>query len=109
VKNTGSATHNSVRFLSFKPEIWKVEFKPEKIETFAPGELKQVEVTITPAEEALVGDYSVGMAVEGEKATKNLELRVTVRTSTAWGGIGIGIIVLVVAGLLTIFFRFGRR
>lgn len=109
VINTGSATHNKVRFLSFKPENWKVEFKPEKIETLAPGDRKQVEVTITTADQALVGDYSVGMSVEGEKATKNLELRVTVRTSTAWGGIGIGIIVLVVVGLLTIFFRFGRR
>jgi uncharacterized membrane protein len=109
VKNTGSATHNNVRFLSFKPENWKLEFKPEKLDTFAPGELKQVEVTITPADQALVGDYSVGLSVEGEKATKNLELRVTVKASTAWGGLGIGIIVLVVAGLVVLFFRLGRR
>jgi len=109
VKNTGSATHNNVRFLSFKPENWKLEFKPEKLDTFAPGELKQVEVTITPADQALVGDYSVGLSVEGEKATKNLELRVTVKASTAGGWIGIGIIILVVGGLVVLFFKLGRR
>jgi uncharacterized membrane protein len=109
VKNTGSAKQNTVKFLSFKPENWKVTFKPETLETLAPGDLKQVEMTITPAEEALVGDYSVGLAVEGDKAKKNLEFRVTVKASTAWGLIGVIIILVVVAGLLTTFFRFGRR
>jgi uncharacterized membrane protein len=109
VRNIGSAKQNTVKFLSFKPENWKVEFKPETLETLAPGDLKQVEVTITPAEEALVGDYSVGLAAEGEKAKKNLEFRVTVKASTAWGLIGVIIILVVVAGLLTTFFRFGRR
>jgi uncharacterized membrane protein len=109
VKNTGSATQSNVSLMSFKPENWKVKFTPEKIETLAPGELKQVEVTVTPAEEALVGDYSVGMSVKGEKVSKDLELRVTVKASTAWGGIGIGIIVLVLAGLVVLFTRFGRR
>jgi uncharacterized membrane protein len=109
VKNTGSAKQNNVKFLSFKPENWKVEFKPERIETLAPGELKQVEVTITPADEALVGDYSVTLSIEGEKATKNLEFRVPVKASTAWGIIGLGIIVIVVVGLVVLFIRLGRR
>jgi len=109
VKNTGSAIQNNIEFLSFKPENWKVKFKPEKIETLAPGELKQVEVTITPSEQALVGDYSVTLNVKGEKASKDLELRATVKASTTWGGIGIGIIVLVVVGLVLLFFRLGRR
>jgi len=109
VKNTGSATHNTVKFLSFKPENWKVEFKPERLESLAPGDLKQVEVTITPADQALVGDYSVSLRVEGEKDTKNMEFRVTVKASTAWGWIGIGIIVLVIAGLVVLFIKLGRR
>ncbi len=109
VKNTGSAKQNNVKFLSFKPENWKVEFKPERLETLAPGELKQVEVIITPADQALVGDYSVTLAIEGEKANKNLEFRVPVKASTAWGVIGLGIIVIVVVGLVILFVRLGRR
>jgi uncharacterized membrane protein len=109
VKNTGSAVQNDVKFMSFKPENWKVEFNPEKLETLPAGELKQVEAIITPAAQALVGDYSVGIGVQGEKANKNLEFRVTVKASTAWGWIGIGIIVVVILGLVALFVRMGRR
>lgn len=109
VKNTGSAPLQEIKFMSFKPENWKVEFKPEKLPTLEPNELKQVEVTITPYEEALVGDYSVGIGISTEKASKNLEFRVTVKASTAWGWIGIGIIVLVVLGLTGLFHWLGRR
>ncbi len=109
VKNTGSAPLQEVKFMSFKPENWKVEFKPEKLPSLEPNELKQVEVTITPYEEALVGDYSVGLGINTEKASKNLEFRVTVKASTAWGWIGIGIIVLVVLGLTGLFHWLGRR
>ena len=109
VKNSGSAVLNSVDFMSVKPENWKVESSPEKIETLPPGELKQVEVSITPAEQALVGDYSVGIRAHAGKLSKNMELRVTVMASTAWGWIGIGIIVLVMVGLVVLFVRLGRR
>jgi len=109
VKNSGSAPLSNLQFLSFKPENWKVEFTPEKVDTLPPGELEQVEVAITPAEEALVGDYSVGISADAGKVSKGLELRVTVMASTAWGWIGIGIIVLVVAGLVVLFIRLGRR
>ena len=109
VKNTGSATNSDIRFMTFKPENWKVEFEPEKIVSIEPGDLKQVEVTITPYEEALVGDYSVAVDIQGEKASKDIEFRVTVKASTAWGWIGIGIIVVVVAGLTGLFRWLGRR
>jgi len=109
VKNTGSAPQNNVRFLSFKPENWKVGFKPEKLDALPAGELKQVEMTITPGDQALVGDYSVAISLEGEKVSKNMELRVTVKASTAWGWVGIGIIVLVLVGLVGLFIKFGRR
>jgi len=109
VKNSGSAQLNNLQFLSFKPENWEVEFSPEKIDTLAPGDLKQVEVSITPTDQALVGDYSVGLSAQAGKISKTIELRVTVNASTAWGWIGIGIIVFVMAGLVFLFIRLGRR
>jgi uncharacterized membrane protein len=109
VKNTGSATNHDIKFMTFKPENWKVEFKPEKIDAIEAGELKQVEVIITPYEDALVGDYSVGVNVEGEKAVKTIEFRTTVKASAAWGWIGIGIIVVVIGGLFGLFRWLGRR
>ncbi|MCX8117248.1 MAG: NEW3 domain-containing protein [Desulfobacterota bacterium] len=110
VKNTGSAINRNISFSSFKPENWEVKFNPEKIEALEPNQLKQVEVTITPAKEALVGDYSVGLMVDGERgSSKTVELRTTVRASTTWGWVGIGIIVFVIAGLCALFIWLGRR
>ena len=109
VKNTGSALNRNVTFSSFKPENWEVTFNPEKIDALEPGALKQVEVTVKPAAQALVGDYSVGCLINGEKSDKTVEIRVTVRASTAWGWVGIGVIIFVIAGLSALFVWLGRR
>jgi uncharacterized membrane protein len=109
VKNTGSATNNNISFMSFKPENWKVEFTPEQIDTLEPGELQQVEMSITPYDEALIGDYSVAVEVQGEKTSKTLEFRTSVKASAAWGWIGIAIIVVVIVGLTGLFRWLGRR
>ena len=95
--------------INFKPENWETSFKPEKIESLAPGAMKQVEVTVTPGRQSLVGDYSVGIMTTGEKSDKTVEMRVTVKASSAWGWIGIGIILLVIAGLSFLFIKMGRR
>jgi len=110
IKNTGSAVNRNINLSSFKPENWKVEFKPEKFEALEPNQLKQVEATITPAATALVGDYSVGLMVDGEKSSsKTVELRVTVKAPTAWGWIGVGLIAVVIAGMGGLFAWLGRR
>ena len=109
VRNEGSALQKEIKFLSFKPENWKVEFKPEKVQNLKPGDVKQVEMSIIPAEDALVGDYSVAVNVEGEKSNSTLEIRTTVKASSAWGWVGVIIILLVIVGLAIIFRRLGRR
>ncbi|MHB8910584.1 MAG: COG1470 family protein [Syntrophales bacterium] len=109
VRNNGSAINRNITFSSFKPENWETTFKPEKLDALAPGEMKQIEVTITPGRQSLVGDYSVGIMTTGEKSDKTVEMRVTVKASSAWGWIGIGIILLVIAGLSILFVKMGRR
>jgi len=110
VRNSGSADNKDIWFDALKPENWKVEFNPERIEVLEPGTVKQVEVLITPAEQALVGDYSVALSVNGESnISKQIEMRISVKTSAAWGWIGIGIILLVIAGLGGLFLWLGRR
>ncbi len=110
IVNTGSAVNRTVNLSSFKPENWKVEFKPEKIENLDPGAKKQVEATITPAATALVGDYSVGLMADGEKgSSKTVEMRVTVKAPTTWGWIGVGLIVLAIGGMGGLFVWLGRR
>jgi len=109
VKNTGSAVNRNITFSSFKPENWEVTFNPEKIDALEPNAMKQIEVTVKPAPQALVGDYSVGVMVNGEKSDKTVEMRVTVKASTTGGWIGIGLIIIVIAGLSGLFIWLGRR
>jgi uncharacterized membrane protein len=109
VQNTGSAAQREITFSAFKPENWKVEFKPEKLENVEPGAIKQTEITITPAEQALIGDYSVAVQTEGERVNRETEFRVTIRAASTWGWIGVGIIALVIVGLAVTFRVLGRR
>lgn len=109
VQNKGSAPQGEISFQSFKPENWEVKFEPEKIKGLEPGAFKQVEMAITPAAQALVGDYSVNVQVQGEKASSDVELRITVKAATTWGWIGVGLIVVVIAGLAVAFKVLGRR
>ena len=110
VKNTGSAVNHNISLSSFKPENWKVEFKPEKLEELQPNAFKQVEATITPATTSLVGDYSVGLSADGEKgSSKTIEMRVTVKAPTGWGWIGVGLIALAIGGMGGLFVWLGRR
>jgi uncharacterized membrane protein len=109
VQNKGSAPQREVKFNAFKPENWKVEFKPEKLENLEPNAIKQTEITITPADQALVGDYSLTVQTEGEKANQDVEFRVTIKAASAWGWIGVAIIVAVIVGLAAAFRVLGRR
>lgn len=109
VINEGSASEKEISFTSFKPENWEVSFEPERIEGLEPGDMKQVEVTINPAPEALVGDYSVAVNARGEEADDDIEFRVTVKAASTWGWIGVAVIVIVVVGLAAAFKRLGRR
>lgn len=110
VRNTGSAVNHGISLSAFKPENWKVEFNPASIESLAPGEVKQVEVTILPALQALVGDYSVSLIANGELGSvKTVEIRTSVKTPATWGWVGIFIIMFVIAGLGGLFLWLGRR
>lgn len=109
VINEGSALQRQITFNSFKPENWEVSFEPEMIEALEPRDMKQVEIKIKSAPEALVGDYSVTVSAQGQDADHDLELRVTVKASATWGWIGIIVIVVVVVGLGWTFKRLGRR
>ena len=110
VKNTGSAVNRNISLSAFKPENWKVEFKPEKIDALEPNAFKQVEATITPSPSSLVGDYSVGLSADGEKgSSKTVEMRVTVKAPTAWGWFGVGLIAVVIGGMGGLFVWLGRR
>ena len=109
LENYGTGTLENITFTSTKSAEWSVTFTPYNIESLEPGLQQEVDVTITPPAKTIAGDYAVQLKFLSEKATYALELRVTVVTPTIWGGAGIGIAVAVIAGLVVLFRRLGRR
>jgi uncharacterized membrane protein len=110
VINEGSASQREVTFLAVKPDNWDVTFSPETLQDLPPRSRPiPVEMTITPSASALVGDYGVGLSVEGEKTQTALDFRVTVKAGSAWAWIGGAIIILAVGALAYTFRRLGRR
>ena len=68
-------------------------------------------MTITPASNAIAGDYIVTLTGRADDVTdsETIQLRTTVETSSIWGFVGIALIALVLIGLFLVFRRYGRR
>ncbi|MFC1944029.1 NEW3 domain-containing protein [Chloroflexota bacterium] len=110
VYNLGSKTLQNIAFSPYQPPTgWKVSFEPDTIEEISPQTLSSVAVTITPSKDSIPGDYDVKVRASGADAFEEIELRVTVETSTLWGWIGIIIVIIVVAAVAVVFMRVGRR
>ncbi len=86
-----------------------MEFKPDKIDALAPGEVRQIKMEILAPDRTIAGDYMMTLTANSVDVTKSADFRVTVSTPTIWGWLGFGIVGLVVLGLAIVFFRLGRR
>jgi uncharacterized membrane protein len=110
VGNAGTAPIRNLNFVTKKPsDKWTVEFRPDKIDSLAPGEVRQIKMEITAPERTIAGDYMLTLTSNSPETNKSVDFRVTVSTPTVWGWIGFGIVGLVVLGLAVVFFRLGRR
>jgi uncharacterized membrane protein len=114
VTNTGSADLQKVNFsskIAGTPPGWSITFDPQDIDVLPVGAEREIQVNIKPAQKTISGDYMVAISASPESgyAFSNIDVRVTVLTPTIWGWVGIGIVVLVIAGLAVMFIRLGRR
>jgi uncharacterized membrane protein len=114
ITNTGSADLQKVEFSSSvtgKPTGWSITFDPQDIDVLPVGAKREIQVNIKPAQKTISGDYMVAISASPESgySFSNIDVRVTVLTPTIWGWVGVGIVVLVIAGLVVMFMRLGRR
>ncbi len=107
--NTGTAPLENVQLTANAPSGWDVSFDPAGLALVAPGDTAQVTAIITPARDAVTGDYIVTIQSSSPEVQASLDLRTTVKTSMLWGTVSLGLIVVVIAGLGVVFQRFGRR
>jgi uncharacterized membrane protein len=109
-KNDGSEAARDIEFNATAPEGWKTSFDPKELPELGAGKSQEIKVTLTPAARAIAGDYQT--TIRASSAGGNSEsanFRITVLTSTVWGTVGIGLIVVALLVVVFAVARFGRR
>jgi uncharacterized membrane protein len=109
VVNSGSAPLEGVNLSSTPPSGWDVTFDTTTIDSIAPGDSFPVTATITPANDAINGDYALTFTASVTEVRASTDVRATVKTSAAWGLVGIAVIVIALVGLTMVFRRYGRH
>ncbi len=109
IENRGSAPARDVELSSFPPVGWSVEFDPKTIAEIAPDNFAEVTAKIKPSDKTVAGDYMMTITARSEGTSDSTEFRITVVTSTLWGIVGIGIIVIALGAVGWAVSRFGRR
>lgn len=109
VTNDGTGPLQNVQLQATAPTNWEVTFEPSTIDVLPAGQQATVTAVFKPAENAIAGDYVVTVSAQADQATAQSDIRVTVKTSTLWGVIGVLIAVAAIAILGFVFRRYGRR
>ena len=110
VRNGGTGDLAAVTVAATPPSGWTVKFDPDGGKVDVPaGKTGTVTAIITPSGDAVAGDYVVSFNASNEQARGSTDIRFTVETSAIWAIVGIGVIVLILAGLFYVFRTYGRR
>ena len=108
--NNGSAPLRGIELSSSEPNGWSLTFDQSQIAEIPIGESVEVNAKIKPPQNAVAGDYMITINARPiESKLESAEFRITVRTSTLWGLVGIGLVALAVAVVGIAVVRFGRR
>ena len=109
VINSGNIDLQNVNLNSQAPSGWTVEFSESTIDLLPAGQTKEVTVNVTPGKDAMSGDYAMKISAKNSQTSIDQNFRVTVKTSTLWGVVGICMIGLILLGVSEVFRRFGRH
>jgi uncharacterized membrane protein len=110
VRNGGTGDLTGVTVTATPPSGWTITFDPVggKIDVAA-GQTGTMTAIITPSGDAVAGDYPITLTATNPQATSTANIRFTVETSPIWALVGIGVIVLSLAGRLYVFRPYGSR
>ncbi|MUK88766.1 hypothetical protein GMD78_10215 [Ornithinibacillus sp. L9] len=109
VENTGTTDLTEINLRANTPPNWEVEFNEDTIPTLKAGEKSNVKASLTAPDNAIAGDYVTTFTAQTAEASSDATFRMSVKTSTLWGLVGVGIIIAVIAGLYLIYRKYGRR
>lgn len=108
--NTGTAPITNVKMSQTLPANWTIDWgDQETVASVPPNQVVTVTARITPAADAVAGDYSLTIRATGEQANDSEQIRFTVNASILGAVIGVVLIAAAFGGLWWVFRRYGRR
>ena len=107
--NSGTGPASNVELDTIAPPGWNVAFDQNPVPGIAPNDALELTMTVEPPGDAEGGDYNIDLSGTVPESTAMFRFRVTIERSSAFGFLGIAVIVLVVLGLGGLLVRLGRR
>lgn len=110
VTNTGSGS----ALTNVYPEVtapsgWVVSSSPESASTIKAGETQTFIISIQPPGNIVASDYDVSVDIVSDQSQATEDFRITIATSSYVPYVAGGIIVVVLAGLVLLYRKYGRR
>lgn len=109
VDNVGNKVITDIKLSSDKTEGWVISFNPGQIDSLAPGIVKTVNVTIKPPSKATKEGRQITFIADANETRKLESLFVTVKPTQIWLWIWGAVGILVIAGFVLVYLRFGRQ
>ena len=109
VTNTGNIALQNLSLGGKGSTDWDITYDNDTIDSLEPGATQEVVADITPAENAIIGDYETDLTVSNDQVSETAALRVSVKNHTTWGVVAVIIVAALIAGLAAIIRKFGRR
>ena len=109
IQNTGNIDLTAVSLKAQASTDWEITFDKDTINEIPAGGSAEVTAHITPAKDAILGDYVTIITASNDAVSSDCELRVSVQNHTSWGIAAVAVIAVLVLGLVLIIRRFGRR
>ena len=109
IQNTGNIDLTNISLKAQASTDWEVSFDQDTINDIPAGGSQEVTAHITPAKDAILGDYVTVITASNNAVSSECDLRVSVQNHTTWGIAAVAIIAALILGLVLIIRRFGRR
>ena len=109
IQNTGNIDLTAVSLTAQASTDWEITFDQDTINEIPAGGSAEVTAHITPAKDAILGDYVTVITASNDAVSSDCALRISVQNHTSWGIAAVAVIAVLVLGLVLIIRRFGRR
>ena len=109
IQNTGNIDLTAVSLTAQASTDWEITFDQDTINEIPAGGSAEVTAHITPAKDAILGDYVTIITASNDAVSSDCALRISVQNHTSWGIAAVAVIAVLVLGLVLIIRRFGRR